>query len=157
MRANRAAVIVIAILMLAVPVLTIDTSDAESPAAVPYGATEYTVTFDTNSGSQALIDVTSKVTVNQKISELPVPVWKGHTFAGWHTSVDKDERVSEDKVYDQDTTLYAHWTQPEDRYNTGGFLDFTNPAVIAMVAFIIVALVICILAILVSMSIRRRR
>lgn len=50
----------------------------------------------------------------EKYGTLPSPIYGGHKFMGWYTSVSDGQRITEgDIVYlTSDTTLYARW-QPK--------------------------------------------
>lgn len=41
--------------------------------------------------------------------ELPVPVWEGHTFAGWYTNETGGSRVTMDTIASQSMDLVARW------------------------------------------------
>ena len=68
---------------------------------------EFTVSFNTQGGSA----VSSVKTVNKKLSTLPTTTKDGFTFDGWYTSAQGGTKVTTSKVYEADTTLYAHWTE----------------------------------------------
>ena len=156
METKRTLIPIIAVIMLAMPMVFIGTSDAVSPESIPFNGTEYMVTFDTNSAGQAMIEPASLTTVNQKISDMPVPVWKDHTFKGWYTGTDdKSERITEDHIYTANTTVYAHWQEEVDRYNSG-LLDFTDTNTLVMIAFAVIVLIIGVFALVLGVGRRRR-
>lgn len=70
----------------------------------------YKVTFKATGGimssEEAMITNESN-----KLSSLPVPNREGYTFCGWYTKAEGGEKADESKVYTEDTTLYAHWTE----------------------------------------------
>lgn len=86
-----------------------------SDAAPP--ATEVTVTFNANGGS---VSPTSAVTVNGRLTSLPVPTWEGHDFDGWFTEESGGEEVTTSTVFKQDMTIYAQWTEGEEPGHGGG-------------------------------------
>ena len=68
---------------------------------------EYTVTFDSNGGS----DVESiTVQAGQSIESEPVTTRDGYTFDGWYTQQTGGDRVSFPYQVNGSVTLYAHWT-----------------------------------------------
>lgn len=69
---------------------------------------DYVVTFDANGG---YVSVTEKETYKGKIRRLPIPEHTSdYQWEGWYTKAVGGEQVDEKTVYEQDTTLYAHWT-----------------------------------------------
>lgn len=50
------------------------------------------------------------------LGRLPQAVRDGHTFEGWYTEPVGGEKVTEDTVFTEDTTLYAHWSVGEPGY-----------------------------------------
>ena len=72
----------------------------------------YTVTFDANGGKT---DTTTGTTNAEfKLSSLPTPTYEGYTFKGWFTEATGGSEISADKVYTQDTTIYAQWEKVEE-------------------------------------------
>lgn len=71
----------------------------------------FTVTFDPNGG--ALADESAKTArtgKDGKLSALPAaPTRSGYTFDGWYTAASGGSAVTISTVFDQDTTVYAHW------------------------------------------------
>ena len=68
----------------------------------------YKITFDANGGQ---CDTTSMYTdTTGKLSALPTPTRGGYTFDGWFTEQSGGTMVTAETVYDENTTLYAHWT-----------------------------------------------
>ena len=69
----------------------------------------YTITLDANGGTVELSTLTTgdgwKLT-----GDLPTPTRDGYTFAGWFTEATGGEKVTNETVFDKDTTIYAHWT-----------------------------------------------
>lgn len=80
-------------------------------------ATTYTITFDPNGGTLADDE---KATTNEhgKLDkdDLPTPERSRYRFDGWFTEKDGGKKVSENTVFETDTTVYAHWT----RTSSGG-------------------------------------
>ena len=70
--------------------------------------TEYTITFDANGGT---VDPATATTENGKLTSLPEATRENHTFDGWFTMAEGGDKVDTSKVYEADTTLYAHWTE----------------------------------------------
>ena len=82
--------------------------------------TTYTVTFNANGGS--VTPAGAEAGEDGKPESLPTPTREGYTFDGWFTAADGGEKVTTDTVFEQNTTIYAHWTQnvippaPETKY-----------------------------------------
>lgn len=80
-------------------------------------ATTYTITFDSNGG---ILADDEKATTNEhgKLDkdDLPTPERSRYRFDGWFTEKDGGKKVSENTVFETDTTVYAHWT----RTSSGG-------------------------------------
>ncbi len=71
-----------------------------------------TVTFDANGGT--VDPVVLKTGSGRKIAKLPVPENGEEKFAGWYTEPEGGKRVTEDTVFKEDMTVYAHWgEEPE--------------------------------------------
>lgn len=71
--------------------------------------TTYTVTFDANGGS--VTSANSTTTADGKLATLPTPTRNGrYIFKGWYTAASGGTQVTLDKVYTENTTIYAQWT-----------------------------------------------
>ncbi len=82
------------------------------PDAAPAAPESYTVTFDSKGGSSV---AAATVTAGGKATAPTDPTKAGNTFAGWFTSADGGETLSEqafdfDTAINAATTLYAKWT-----------------------------------------------
>lgn len=77
---------------------------------VSKGKQPITVTFDANGGSVSQSSTT--VYYESSYGSLPTPTRTGYTFAGWYTSAQGGEKVTESTEVSTQTahTLYAHWT-----------------------------------------------
>ena len=92
----------------------VDTVDGKAYAA-PYvfsvnvaeAPAEAVVTFDANGGS---VDPASAETVEGKLASLPAATKEGFAFLGWFTAAEGGEKVTAETVFEEDTTIYAHWT-----------------------------------------------
>lgn len=74
----------------------------------PVEKKEYTVTFDANGGS---CNVASAMTgTDGTLETLPEAVYEEHVFDGWYTKASGGEKIDVTTVFEQDTTVYAHWT-----------------------------------------------
>lgn len=74
----------------------------------------YIVTFDANGGQCSVIS--KQTDYDHRLTELPVPTRDRYVFDGWFTRAEGGERITLEKVYDHDTTVYAHWnTIPVER------------------------------------------
>lgn len=60
-----------------------------------------------NGGS---VETTTVNTIDGKVTTLPTPTRTGYTFDGWFTEKEGGEPVDENTVFDDNTTIYAHWT-----------------------------------------------
>lgn len=71
---------------------------------------EYTITLNANGGTLSTATLT---TVNGKIT-LPTPTApNGKEFNGWYTAAEGGTKVTNDKVYEEDTTIYAQYKNKE--------------------------------------------
>lgn len=69
---------------------------------------DYVITFDANGGYVA---ETAKETYKGKLRRLPIPEHTSdYQWEDWYTKAVGGEQVDEKAMYEQDTTLYAHWT-----------------------------------------------
>ena len=78
--------------------------------------TTYTVTFDANGGS--VTPAGAETGEDGKPESLPTPTREGYTFDGWFTAADGGEKVTTDTVFEQNTTIYAHWTKESSGVNS---------------------------------------
>jgi len=69
----------------------------------------YSITFNANGGS---VTPASRATgAGGKLSSLPTPtIITNHAFDGWFTAEIEGEEVMIDRVYSENTTIYAQWT-----------------------------------------------
>ena len=87
----------------------------------------YRITFDAHGGE--VFPAFDSTGGDWKLASLPTPTRADHTFDGWYTDVvGVREKVSEDKVYTEDVTLYAHWVYTGIHYTitfdaNGGTVD----------------------------------
>lgn len=82
------------------------------------------ITFNANGGecSETHRDITNEVA----IGELPIPTLEGYRFLGWYTSLDGDEPVTSSTIFEESTTIYAHWEDENIVHNielTNAYLD----------------------------------
>jgi len=78
-----------------------------APKTAPAPA-EYTITFDANGGS---VSPATAETEDGKLASMPTPVRSGsYSFDGWYTAASGGTKVTTDTVFENDTTIYAHWT-----------------------------------------------
>lgn len=92
---------------------TVTVEEAVTP---PAPGTTFTITFDPNGGTLTGA-ATATTDTDGKLASLPTPSRSGYTFDGWFTAAEGGNAVSTDKVYTENTTLYAHWTE---KSSTGG-------------------------------------
>ena len=71
--------------------------------------TTYVITFDANGG---IVSPNTMVTnANGNLTSLPIPTYEGYAFKGWFTAPIGGQQITLGRVFDQDTTVYAQWTQ----------------------------------------------
>ena len=95
---------------------TVTVEEAVTP---PTPGTTFTITFDPNGGTLSG-GSTAQTGENGKLASLPTPSRSGYTFDGWFTAAEGGNAVSTDKVYTENTTLYAHWTEKSSTGGGGG-------------------------------------
>ena len=95
---------------------TVTVEEAVTP---PAPGTTFTITFDPNGGTLSG-GSTAQTGENGKLASLPTPSRSGYTFDGWFTAAEGGNAVSTDKVYTENTTLYAHWTEKSSTGGGGG-------------------------------------
>lgn len=95
---------------------------------------EYTITFDANGGT--INGSSTRSTVQQKLTDMPVAERDGYTFQGWQTA--DGAQVAAGSQFHQDTTVYAQWAQqtPEEEYTitfdaNGGTINGSSSIVTA--------------------------
>jgi len=66
-----------------------------------------TVTFSAGEGVTA--PPSAKTNGQGKLDTLPEATREGHTFDGWYAEETGGDKITTDTVFDQDTTVYAHW------------------------------------------------
>lgn len=91
--------------------ITVETHDGGYTASCTVTVTAvskmFTITFDGNGGTS---DIGSLQTGDDgRIHYLPDAYRERYAFAGWYTEQVLGEKVTLEKVYDADTTVYAHW------------------------------------------------
>lgn len=95
---------------------TVTVEEAVTP---PAPGTTFTITFDPNGGTLTGA-ATATTDTDGKLASLPTPSRSGYTFDGWFTAAEGGNAVSTDKVYTENTTLYAHWTEKSSTGGGGG-------------------------------------
>lgn len=84
----------------------------------------YTVTFDANGGSVTPANATTGA--DGKLATLPTPTRSGsYTFKGWYTAASGGTQVTVDKVYTENTTIYAQWNYTGSTGGGGGVARYT--------------------------------
>lgn len=79
----------------------------------------YTVTFDANGGTVDTATLTTET--DGKLASLPTPTKSGnYRFNGWFTAASGGTQVTVDKVYTENTTIYAQWTYTGSTGGGGG-------------------------------------
>ncbi|MBQ2840996.1 MAG: InlB B-repeat-containing protein, partial [Oscillospiraceae bacterium] len=86
--------------------------------------TTYTVSFEANGGSVTPANATTEAT--GKLATLPTPTRSGsYTFKGWYTAASGGTQVTVDKVYTENTTIYAQWNYTGSTGGGGGVSKYT--------------------------------
>lgn len=69
----------------------------------------YTLTYDANGGTMS--ETSKTVYYGETIGDLAEPTRTGFSFDGWYTEINSGSKITTDTVamFDQDTTIYAHW------------------------------------------------
>ncbi|MCL1866433.1 MAG: InlB B-repeat-containing protein, partial [Oscillospiraceae bacterium] len=72
----------------------------------------YDITFNANGGN-AVSPASAKTGANGKLTSLPTPTNSGDSpfFKGWYTDATGGTRIELDKVYNDNTTIYAQWSK----------------------------------------------
>ena len=80
----------------------------------------YTVTFNTNGGTQS--EISQGVTEGEYAVEPTTPAKIGHTFEGWYTDENCTQKYEFTTPVNSDITLYAKWTLSKYKlnYDTNG-------------------------------------
>jgi uncharacterized repeat protein (TIGR02543 family) len=68
----------------------------------------YTVTFDAMGGDCAVDSM--QTAPDHTLADLPVPEKDGYEFRGWYTKETGGELITTSTVFNEDTTVYAHWS-----------------------------------------------
>lgn len=87
-----------------------------------FTAKEYTLSFDANEGECDEPDRLIKY--NTVLDSLPTPIREGYSFLGWYTEKEGGTKVdTSSKMFNQDTTLYAHWEVQKFHFDINGRID----------------------------------
>lgn len=76
------------------------------------GKMNYMISFDTARMSTKADAYTKNGVLTDNDLKAPSNSDKFDTFEGWYTAAEGGEKVDANKVYEEDTTLYAHWSNP---------------------------------------------
>lgn len=68
---------------------------------------KYTITFNANGGKCDLNEM--ETDTHGKLTDLPAATREGYGFKGWFMGADDGEKVTEETIFDKDTTIYAQW------------------------------------------------
>jgi uncharacterized repeat protein (TIGR02543 family) len=82
---------------------------AAGAASIGSASPEKTVTFDANGGACAT--ASSKTGADGKLTSLPDATRDGYDFDGWYTAADGGNRITTSTVFENDATVYAHWSE----------------------------------------------
>jgi len=81
-------------------------------------ATGYKITFDAKGGTLTATELHTDRT--GKLASLPTATRSGYTFDGWFTAETGGEKVTTEKTFNANITLYAHWTAKSGGSSGGG-------------------------------------
>ena len=81
-------------------------------------ATGYKITFDAKGGTLTATELHTDRT--GKLASLPTATRSGYTFDGWFTEETGGEKVTTEKTFNADATLYAYWTAKSSSSSGGG-------------------------------------
>ena len=81
-------------------------------------ATGYKITFDAKGGTLTATELYTDRT--GKLASLPNATRSGYTFDGWFTAETGGEKVTTEKTFNANITLYAHWTAKSGGSSGGG-------------------------------------
>ena len=81
-------------------------------------ATGYKITFDAKGGTLTATELHTDKT--GKLASLPAATRDGYTFDGWFTAETGGEKVTTEKTFNANITLYAHWTAKSSSSSGGG-------------------------------------
>lgn len=100
-----------------------DNKSLKNSDPVSVNTTKFTVTLNANGGYCPI--ETTEIEPNEIYGELPPAVLENYSFDGWYTDKINGDRISENDVYpyNEDSTLYAHWTLAREPYYCGMFSD----------------------------------
>lgn len=87
---------------------------AYTPSGGSLGIARFTVSFDTNGGSELS---NQTVTNNSVIKEPETPTKEGFDFAGWYTDKELKEKYDFSEKVTKNLTLYAAWTEKDNSEN----------------------------------------
>lgn len=79
---------------------------------------EYTITFQAMGGT--VVGNTMVNTVNQKLFTLPSASRNGYIFEGWYTDSYGGTKITTSTIFNENTTVYAHWTTEKQPYDNTG-------------------------------------
>ena len=88
------------------PKIVVATEDTTYTAQFIETRNSYTVTFNSNGGSE-VENITKEY--GSKIGTLPIPTFEGYDFVGWFTQLSGGEPINEMTLITTNITLYAHW------------------------------------------------
>ena len=99
--------------------LTIN-ADGSSEIEYYYDRNSYTVTFDSNGGSEVL---PVERYYEEQIGDLPIVTKDSAVFIGWYTNLNGGEEVTSIDQVKNDTTIYARWSEASATFLNGRELN----------------------------------
>ena len=87
--------------------VTINTEFTANTTIYARWTPEYTITFDANGGT--VTPASGTTGAGGKLATLPEPSRTGYWFMGWFNAVSGGDEVTEETVFNANTTIYAQW------------------------------------------------
>ncbi|MDR0490348.1 MAG: InlB B-repeat-containing protein, partial [Oscillospiraceae bacterium] len=105
---------------------------AEATFILRVGTPPYTITFDANGGTVTPVTATTLGSGKLNLTELPTPTHSTDSFEGWFTAADGGDAVTLDTVFDDDATVYAHWSSPVTQIRVADNNNMPLPAMVSI-------------------------
>ena len=106
--------------------------------------TKYTLTYDTNEGSNCT-NPTKTVYIGEKWGELCTPTRDNYMFDGWWTEKTGGTKIDADTIPDSDIIAYSHWIAVEEEITNPNTIDYSflvNLLLLIILGISIISLVI---------------
>ena len=94
------------------------TADMEIPVGeVVLHMPELIIQLDANGGE---CEAAALQTVDQVLTDLPKPTLSGYVFNGWFTQAEGGVQITDTYEFEENTTIFAHWTKEAPVIPSGG-------------------------------------